>query len=42
MILRRENSNDFNEINSLIKEAFNNDFEKELVEKIRKNPKAYK
>lgn len=39
MILRRENSKDFNEINSLIKEAFNNNFEKELVKKIRKNPK---
>lgn len=39
MILRRENSNDFNEINLLIEEAFNNNFEKELVEKIRKNPR---
>lgn len=39
MIIRRENSNDFNEVNSIIKEAFNGNFEKELVEKIRKNPK---
>lgn len=39
MIIRRENSNDFNEINLLIKEAFNRDSEKELVEKIRKSPK---
>ena len=39
MIIRRENENDFHEVNSLIKEAFNSNFEKELVEKIRKNPK---
>lgn len=39
MIIRRENCNDFNEVNLLIKEAFNNDFEKDLVEKIRLNPK---
>lgn len=39
MIIRRENSNDFNEINLLVKEAFNRDFEKELVDKIRKSPK---
>lgn len=39
MIIRRENSNDFNEVNLLIQAAFNNNFEKELVEKIRKNEK---
>ena len=39
MIIRRENSDDFKEIGLLIKEAFNNDFEKFLVEGIRKNPK---
>lgn len=39
MIIRRENSNDFNEINLLIQNAFNNNFERELVEKIRKNKK---
>lgn len=38
MIIRREKPVDFAEINLLIKEAFNNDFEKELVEKIRKSP----
>lgn len=39
MIIRRENKNDFLEVNLLIKEAFNGDFEKNLVEKIRKHPK---
>lgn len=39
MIIRREKSNDFNEVNLLIESAFNNNFEKELVEKIRKNEK---
>lgn len=39
MIIRRENKDDFKEVGLLIKEAFNNNFEKELVDKIRLNPK---
>ncbi|MGL5087189.1 MAG: GNAT family N-acetyltransferase [Clostridium sp.] len=39
MIIRRENSSDFKQVGLLIKEAFNNNFEKELVENLRNNPK---